>query len=98
METVLVVGSTGHIGVSAVLGALRAQRRVLAVVRSQASADKLVKQIGSADGITFVEADVTSDTAVRGVVQQVRDGKLPAFQHVYACGKYLMLCPVTHND
>lgn len=86
METVLVVGATGNIGVAAVKGALQSGRRVLAIVRSQASADKLVKHVGSSDGITFTEANVLSDTGVRGVVDQVRAGKLPAFQHVYACG------------
>ncbi|KAK0720190.1 hypothetical protein B0H67DRAFT_608892 [Lasiosphaeris hirsuta] len=90
VETVLVVGATGNIGVSAVKGALNSGRKVLAVVRSQASADKLVKQIGSSEGITFTEASVLSDTGVKGVVDLVRAGKLPAFQHVYACvgGEY----------
>jgi NAD(P)-dependent dehydrogenase (short-subunit alcohol dehydrogenase family) len=89
METVLVVGATGNIGVSAVVAALRSGRKVLAVVRNQASADKLVKHVGNElanKGITFVEADVLSDSGVRGVVDQVRAGKLPSFQHVYCCG------------
>ena len=89
METVLVVGATGNIGVSAVKGALSSGRKVLAVVRNQASADKLIKYIGSSEGITFAEADVISDSGVKSVVDQVRDGKLPSFQHVYACGQYL---------
>lgn len=86
-ETVLVVGSTGNIGFSAVHAALSAKRNVLAVVRNQNSADKLVKYIGSADGITFTQADVLSDTGVKGVVDQVRAGKLPAFQHVWSSGE-----------
>jgi NAD(P)-dependent dehydrogenase (short-subunit alcohol dehydrogenase family) len=86
METVLVVGSTGNIGASAVTAALRSKRQVLAIVRNQSSADKLIKNIGSSDGITFVEADVLSDSGVKGVVDQVRAGKLPTFQHVYSCG------------
>jgi NAD(P)-dependent dehydrogenase (short-subunit alcohol dehydrogenase family) len=90
METVLVVGATGNIGVSAVVAALRSGRKILAVVRNQASADKLVKHVGkelaNKGGITFVEADVLSDSGVRGVVDQVRAGKLPSFQHVYCCG------------
>ncbi|KAK4986629.1 hypothetical protein LTR50_005156 [Elasticomyces elasticus] len=92
METVLVVGATGNIGVSAVTAALRSKRNVLAVVRNQASADKLVKYVGSAEGITFVEADVLSDSGVKGVVDQVRAGKLPRFQHVYSSvgGGYVM--------
>ncbi|KAF2829821.1 NAD(P)-binding protein [Ophiobolus disseminans] len=90
METVLVVGATGNIGVSAVSAVLRSKRNVLAIVRNQSSADKLVKYIGSSKGITFAEADVSSDTAVKGVVDQVRAGKLPAFHHVYTCvgGEY----------
>ncbi|KAK3676628.1 hypothetical protein LTR78_003402 [Recurvomyces mirabilis] len=82
-ETILVVGSTGNIGFSAITAALRSKRNVLAVVRSQSSADKLVKYIGSDKGITIAEADVTSDTGVKGVVEKVRAGKLPAFQHVW---------------
>ncbi|KAK4981224.1 hypothetical protein LTR66_004650 [Elasticomyces elasticus] len=85
METVLVVGATGNIGVSAVTAALRSKRNVLAIVRNQASAAKLVKYVGSAEGITFVEADVLSDSGVKGVIDQVRAGKLPSFQHVYSC-------------
>ena len=86
MQTVLVLGATGNIGVSAIKAALRTQRNVLAIVRNQNSADKLVHHLGSKEGITFVEADVLSDSGVQGVVDQVRAGKLPAFQHVYSCG------------
>ncbi|KAK5716509.1 hypothetical protein LTR15_009400 [Elasticomyces elasticus] len=91
METVLVVGATGNIGVSAVTAALRSKRNVLAIVRNQNSANKLVKHIGSSKGITFTEADVLSDAGVQGVVDQVRAGKLPAFQHVFASvgGEYV---------
>ncbi|KAL4954081.1 hypothetical protein BDW69DRAFT_144667 [Aspergillus filifer] len=93
METVLVVGATGNIGVSAVKGALNSKRNVLAIVRNQASVDKLFRHIGSSDGITIVQADVLSDTGVKGVVDQVKAGKLPAFQHVYSCvgGEYIKL-------
>jgi NAD(P)-dependent dehydrogenase (short-subunit alcohol dehydrogenase family) len=83
METVLVVGATGNIGVSAVTAALRSKRNVLAIVRNQESADKLVKHIGSSKGITFAEANILSDSGIQGVVDQVRAGKLPSFQHVY---------------
>ncbi|KAK3614110.1 hypothetical protein LTR56_027474 [Elasticomyces elasticus] len=85
METVLVVGATGNIGVSAAIAALGSNSNVLAIVRNQDSADKLFKHAGTSNGITVVEADVTSDTGVKVVVDQVRAGKLPAFQHVYAC-------------
>ncbi|CEL11651.1 hypothetical protein ASPCAL14751 [Aspergillus calidoustus] len=96
METVLVIGATGNIGVSAVKGALNSGRNVLAVVRNQASADKLVRHIGSDEGITFVEASVTADDGVQGVVDRVRAGELPGFQHVYSCvgGEYITL-PMT---
>jgi NAD(P)-dependent dehydrogenase (short-subunit alcohol dehydrogenase family) len=87
METVLVVGATGNIGVSAIKAALRSKRNVLAVVRNQASADKLFHHVGSRNGITTVEADVTLENGVQDVVDQVKDGKLPAFQHVYSTGK-----------
>jgi len=88
METVLVIGATGNIGVSAVTAALRSKRNVLAIVRNQDSAGKLVKYIGSSDGITFAEANVLSDSGVKGVVDQVRAGKLSSFQHVYSSGGY----------
>ncbi|EED13656.1 short-chain dehydrogenases/reductase, putative [Talaromyces stipitatus ATCC 10500] len=84
METVLVVGATGNIGVAAILGALRAKRNVLAIVRNQVSADKLFQHVRSKDGITIVEADIMAEEGVQGVVEQVRAGKLPTFQHVYA--------------
>lgn len=85
-ETVLVVGSTGNIGCSAVKAALTSGRNVIAVVRNQVSADKLRRFIGSSEGITFAEADVTSDYGVKGVVDRVRAGALPAFQHVWCSG------------
>ncbi|CRG86678.1 hypothetical protein PISL3812_03688 [Talaromyces islandicus] len=84
METVLVVGATGNIGVAAILGAMRAKRNVLAIVRNQASAAKLFQHVNSKEGITIVEADIISEDGVQSVVDQVRAGKLPAFQHVYA--------------
>ncbi|EHK46040.1 uncharacterized protein TrAtP1_013132 [Trichoderma atroviride] len=89
-ERVLVIGATGNIGVAAVKGALHSGRQVLAIVRNQASANKLYKHAGTSEGITVVEADVTSDTGVKSVVDQVKAGKLPAFQHVYTCvgGEY----------
>jgi NAD(P)-dependent dehydrogenase (short-subunit alcohol dehydrogenase family) len=87
METVLVIGATGNIGVSAVKGALNSGRNVLAIIRSQASADKLIRHIGTAEGITFVEASVTADDGVKSVVDRVRAGELPGFQHVYSCGE-----------
>ncbi|KAL5339601.1 hypothetical protein BJX70DRAFT_149718 [Aspergillus crustosus] len=98
-ETVLVVGATGNIGVSTVQAALRSKRNVLAIIRNQNSADKLIRHIGSSQGITLVEADVLSETGVRDVVEQVRAGKLPAFQHVYAAGEMPFLCRQTsHTD
>lgn len=90
METVLVVGATGNIGTSAIIGALRSGRRVLAVVRNDNSATKLFRNLGTKEGITTVQADVTSEDGVRSVVEQVKSGKLPAFQHVYCCCKYLI--------
>jgi NAD(P)-dependent dehydrogenase (short-subunit alcohol dehydrogenase family) len=88
METVLVVGASGHMGVAATLGALRTGRKVLAVVRGQESAKKLFQQVGTREGITIAEADVLSENGVKGVVDQVKAGKLPDFQHVYSAGKF----------
>lgn len=87
METVLVVGATGNIGVSVVTAALRRNMQVLAVVRNQDSANKLFQHVGTKNGITTVEADVMREDGVQSVVDQVKAGKLPAFQHVYATGK-----------
>lgn len=80
------VGSTGNMGVSAVIAALRTGRNVLAIVRSQDSAEKLFKHVGKREGITIAEADVTSEDGVQKVVDQVKSGKLPAFQHVFSTG------------
>jgi short-subunit dehydrogenase len=90
METVLIIGATGNIGVAAVMAALRSKRNVLAVVRNQASADKLFQHIGTRDGITTVVADIASDQGVQSIVDQVRDGKLPSFQHVYSAGEHII--------
>ncbi|GKT66852.1 short-chain dehydrogenase [Colletotrichum tofieldiae] len=84
-ETVLVIGATGNIGIAAILGALRSGRNVLAVVRNQDSAKKLFEHLHEGqDSITVVEADVISDHGVQGVVEKVRAGSLPAFQHVFS--------------
>lgn len=100
MGTVLVVGSTGNIGVAAVLAALRSGLKVLAIVRNQASASKLLEQVGTGvqTNITCVEADVTSDSGVRSVVDQVRAGKLPLFQHVFSAGRFLRRLGSTFLD
>lgn len=86
METVLIIGATGNIGVSAVKAVLQTGRHVLAAVRNQASADKLFRHVGTKEGITIVEADICSENGVQGIVDLVKAGKLPAFQHVYAAG------------
>lgn len=89
MSTVLVVGSSGIIGVAGVTAALRSGYKVLAVVRNQESAQKVFKNVGKKEGITIVEADVTSDDGMKQVVDQVKAGKLPPFQHVFATGRSL---------
>ena len=86
METILVVGATGNIGASAVIAALRSKRSVLALVRNADAGTRLIKHVGTSEGITCVEADVTSDTGVKRVLNQVRAGTLPAFQHVWSSG------------
>lgn len=84
VPTILAVGATGNIGVAAILAARKCQYNVLAIVRNQASADKLFQHVGSREGITTVEADVTSENGVQSVVDRVRAGELPAFQHVHS--------------
>lgn len=88
-ETVLVLGSTDHSVVSAVMAALRSNRKVLAVVRNRESAENLIIHVGTSEGITFVEADITAETGIKGVVDQVRAGNLPDFQHVYSTGEFI---------
>lgn len=86
-QTVLVIGATGNVGIAAILGALRAGLNVLAVVRNQDSANKIKEHVSEGhDKITVVEADVISDQGVQGVVDKVRAGALPAFQHVFSSG------------
>ena len=88
METVLVVGASGIIGVSVIIASLRSKRHVLAIVRNEASARKLFQHVGTKEGITIVEADVTAEDGVEKVVHKVKFGELPAFQHVYSTGAY----------
>lgn len=84
-ETVLVVGATGHIGVAAIIGALKSGRNVLAIVRNQTSAEKMFHHVGTKEGITTVEADISKDDGVEGVVRRCESGELLGFQHVYVC-------------
>lgn len=88
MPTILTIGSSGNIGVAAITAALRNKFTVLAIVRNQSSAEKLFKHVGTKEGITIVEADITSPEGVQGVVDRVRAGELPSFQHVYCSGMY----------
>ncbi|KAI6908162.1 hypothetical protein KC318_g5888 [Hortaea werneckii] len=102
MERVLIIGASGHIGTSAVIGALRSKREVLAVVRSQPSAETLFSHTGTKEGITVVEADPTSATDLQTVVDRVAQGNFPAFQHVYTATAYKATIPHLlsqgHND
>lgn len=92
METVLVVGASGKIGVSVIIAALRTKKNVLAVVRNQASADKIFQHVGTKDGITTVVADITTEDSIQKVVDRVKAGELPPFQHVYAAGMLAYHC------
>jgi short-subunit dehydrogenase len=89
METILVVGASGNIAASAIIAARRSGRHVLAIVRSQASVEKMYRNVGTSEGITVVEAYSTSEQAMKSVMDRVRKGELPAFQHVYAAGTFL---------
>ena len=84
----MVIGATGNIGVSAVIAALQSGRNVLAVVRNQQSAEKMFKHVGTKEGITTAEADILAETNLRDMVERVKTGQLPAFQHVYSAGEY----------
>ncbi|KAF6806997.1 short-chain dehydrogenase [Colletotrichum musicola] len=87
-ETVLIFGASGNVGIAAVIGALRVKRNVIAIVRNQATAEKIFKYVGTREGITTVEADINSEESIKGVIDQVRAGKLPSFQHVWASPGY----------
>lgn len=93
METVLVVGASGDIGVSVIIAALRSGRQVLAIVRNNAAEQKIIQHVGTTEGIIFVEAQVTDENNVQKVVDRVRAGELPVFQHVYSAGKYRSQLP-----
>ncbi|KAK4071097.1 uncharacterized protein Triagg1_6464 [Trichoderma aggressivum f. europaeum] len=93
METVLVVGASGNIGVSVIIAALRSGRRVLAIVRNNAAEQKIIQHVGTKDGITFVEAQVTDENSVQKVVDRVKAGGLPDFQHVYSAVAYRATIP-----
>jgi uncharacterized protein YbjT (DUF2867 family) len=54
MPTVLIVGATGNIGISAVIAARKLDYKVLAVVRNKESAEKLFAHVGSSSGLTKV--------------------------------------------
>ncbi|KAK5163344.1 uncharacterized protein LTR77_010717 [Saxophila tyrrhenica] len=94
IERVLIVGATGNIGVSAAIASLRTGREVLAVVRNAASAEKFFTNVGTKEGITTVEADVTARDGMQKVVDRVKAGELPGFQHVYACVGLWLVTPV----
>ncbi|KXL43069.1 hypothetical protein M433DRAFT_550731, partial [Acidomyces richmondensis BFW] len=76
-----------NVGASAVIGALRSGHNVLATVRNKASAEKLFQNIETQKGIHAAECIILLDQSVQNIVDQVREGKLPGFQHVYACGE-----------
>ncbi|KAL7948024.1 hypothetical protein V8C42DRAFT_316435 [Trichoderma barbatum] len=97
METVLVVGASGNIGVSVIIAALRSGRQVLAIVRNNAAKQKIIQHVGSKDGITFVEAQVTDESSVQKVVDRVKAGVLPAFQHVYSAVGKMEITHPTQN-
>ncbi|KAL7783892.1 hypothetical protein V8C37DRAFT_396548 [Trichoderma ceciliae] len=99
METVLVVGSSGNIGVSVIIAALRSGRKVLAIVRNKAAERKIIQHVGTKDGITFVEAKGTKESSIQRVVERVKSGELPAFQHVYsAVGKMETAQPIQNLE
>jgi NAD(P)-dependent dehydrogenase (short-subunit alcohol dehydrogenase family) len=81
---VLIVGATGNIGVAVTIAALRVGQHVIAPVRNSASARKLFEHVGTSEGITAVETDVTTENGLQNLVDRVEAGQLPAFQHVYS--------------
>ncbi|CAA9957411.1 hypothetical protein P3342_001215 [Pyrenophora teres f. teres] len=83
-ETVLVVGATGNIGIATIIGALRSDRNVLAVVRNQHSAKNVFEHVlGGHDRIKIVEANAVSDEGVQSVVDKVRAGGLCPLSSMY---------------
>ncbi|KAF1731200.1 hypothetical protein CRV24_009279 [Beauveria bassiana] len=87
-DTVLVIGASGKIGVPAILAARRVGYNVLAVIRNEQSRSKLLRHVGSQEGITFTYGDPTQEQDLVNVVDQVKAGKLPDFQHVFTAVAY----------
>jgi hypothetical protein len=75
--------------VSGIIAGLRSERNVLAIVRNKAAGEQIFHHVGMKHAITVAEADVTSGGGVLKVVDRVRSGNLPGFQHVYSAGAYL---------
>lgn len=101
-QTALVVGSSGNIGVAIIVAALRTNFNVLAVVRNDASKNKIIQHLAfdknlNKDDITFVEADVLSDDGVAQVVDKVKAGSLPDFQHVFSGGGSILPRPCVES-
>lgn len=71
MQAVRIVGASEHSYKSAIGAALRSKLYVLAITRNQASKEKLFSNVGTREGITVIEADITSDQGVREVVRKV---------------------------
>ncbi|KAM3498635.1 hypothetical protein MY10362_008057 [Beauveria mimosiformis] len=94
-ELVLVVGASGKMGVSAILGALKTGRKVLAVVRSESAMQRTLQQVGTSEGIVFTYADPTRENDLLDVVAKVKRGELPSFQHVFtSVGKVELHSPI----
>jgi NAD(P)-dependent dehydrogenase (short-subunit alcohol dehydrogenase family) len=78
-QSVLVVGSSGNIGVSVITAALRSGYNALALIRDMSAKEKVLSHVDSqvseaCERITFVEADVTSEDGVSKVVQNGQSG------------------------
>ncbi|PQK11501.1 hypothetical protein BB8028_0003g01260 [Beauveria bassiana] len=98
-DTVLVIGASGKIGVPAILAARRVGYNVLAVIRNEQSQSKLLRHVGSQEGITFTYGDPTQEQDLVNVVDQVKAGKLPDFQHVFtAVGQLHLKGPIQSVD
>jgi putative NADH-flavin reductase len=91
---VILIATAGNIGVSVIIAALRRGMNVLALVRDKTTAkERILKYLDygetlPTDNIIYVETDVVKDggEGVQGVVEKVKKGELPEFQHVYSTG------------
>jgi hypothetical protein len=102
----MLIAIAGNIGVSVIISTLRRGMNVLALVRDKKSAkERILNYLDygeslPTDNIIYVETDVVKDgpEGIQGVVEKVKKGDLPEFQHVYSTGIATPYLPGIHAE